>query len=37
MKYIKKSKNVYTGYCYACGGQCVNVCGTQCMKDRTQD
>lgn len=36
MNYIKKSQNGYKeSYCYICGGQCANVCGTQCFKDRT--
>lgn len=36
MKYIIKMNKEYTiGYCYGCVKQCQNVCGTQCIRDRT--
>ncbi|WP_115840413.1 Clo7bot family Cys-rich peptide [Gottschalkia purinilytica] len=38
MKYIVNAESTYKeSYCYICGGQCQNVCGTQCFKDRTKN
>jgi len=34
---VLNEKFTVAGYCYGCGGQCVNVCGTQCVKDRTKN
>jgi Cys-rich peptide (Clo7bot family) len=37
MKFVVKPAAYFeTAYCYGCVNQCQNVCGEQCIKDRTK-